>query len=49
MIIWNEMSYNKYNYKNKNRFIEEEYNEELDSLFEEKYGIDMGIEYEDQI
>ena len=45
--MWQEMSYRKYDYSNKNRLIEEEYNEELDKVFEEKYGIDMNIDWEE--
>lgn len=44
---WVEMSYNRLNYINKNRLIEEEYNEELDEMFEEEYGIDMNIDWEE--
>lgn len=47
MNYWQEMSYNRFNYTNKNRLIEEEYNEELDETFEEKYGIDMNIDWEE--
>lgn len=46
-MVWKEISYRKYNYLNKNRLIEEEYNEELDELFEEEYGIDMNIDWEE--
>lgn len=42
-MFWVELSYNRYDYSNKNRLIEEEYNEELDKKFEEEYGIDMKI------
>lgn len=44
---WVEMSYNRLNYINKNRLIEEEYNEKLDETFEEEYGIDMNIDWEE--
>lgn len=44
---WFEMSYNRLNYINKNRLIEEEYNEKLDETFEEEYGIDMNIDWEE--
>lgn len=47
MNYWQEMSYNRFNYTNKNRLIEEEYNEELDETFEEEYGIDMNIDWEE--
>lgn len=47
MNYWKEMSYNRFNYTNKNRLIEEEYNEELDETFEEEYGIDMNIDWEE--
>lgn len=40
---WQEMSYNRLNYMNKNRLIEEEYNEELDEAFDNEYGLDMNI------
>lgn len=46
MNYWQEMSYNRFNYTNKNRLIEEEYNEELDETFEKEYGIDMNIDWE---
>lgn len=45
--MWKEMSYRKYNYSNKNRLIEEEYNEELDKTFENQYGIEMNIDWEE--
>lgn len=41
------MSYNKYNYKNKNRLIEEEYSEKLDEIFEKEYEIDVNIDWEE--
>lgn len=44
---WFEMSYNRFDYTNKNRLIEEEYNEELDETFEKEYGIDMNIDWEE--
>lgn len=47
MNYWQEMSYNRFNYTNKNRLIEEEYNEELDETFEKEYGIDMNIDWEE--
>lgn len=47
MNYWQEMSYNRFNYINKNRLIEEEYNEELDETFERDYGIDMNIDWEE--
>lgn len=47
MNYWQEMSYNRFNYINKNRLIEEEYNEELDETFEKEYGIDMNIDWEE--
>ena len=47
MDYWQEMSYNRFDYINKNRLIEEEYNEELDETFEEEYGIDMNIDWEE--
>lgn len=47
MNYWKEMSYNRFNYANKNRLIEEEYNEELDETFEEEYGIDMNTDWEE--
>lgn len=47
MNYWQEMSYNRFNYTNKNRLIEEEYNEELDETFERDYGIDMNIDWEE--
>lgn len=47
MNCWKEMSYNRFNYENKNRLIEEEYNEELDETFEKEYGIDMNIDWEE--
>ena len=45
MNYWKEMSYNRFDYINKNRLIEEAYNEELDETFEEEYGIDMNIDW----
>lgn len=45
--IWNEMSYNRYDYNNKNRLIVEEYNEKLDLEFRNKYEIDVNIEWEE--
>lgn len=44
---WVEMSYNRFDYTCKNRLIEEEYNEKLDEKFEEEYGIDMNINWEE--
>ena len=44
------MSYNKYNYANKNRLMEEEYSEKLDEIFEKEYGLDIDttfIEWEE--
>ena len=47
MNYWQEMSYNRFNYTNKNRLIEEEYNKELDIAIEKEYGIDMNIDWEE--
>lgn len=46
-MIWIEMSYHKYDFTNKNRLIEEEYNEELDKNFNDRYEIDMNIDWEE--
>lgn len=37
---WEEMSYNKYNYNNKNRFELERYDKDQDDNFDNKYGLD---------
>lgn len=41
------MSWNKFDYSNKNRFIIEEYNEDLDKKFEEEFGLDIDEELVD--